>query len=61
MWQDFLVALSLMFVIEGLMPFLSPSRLRATFRAIAELDNRTLRVIGLISMVSGVVMLYLVR
>jgi hypothetical protein len=61
MWQDLWVALSLVLVIEGLMPFLSPSRLRDTLQAMAELDDRTLRIIGLVSMVSGVLMLYLVR
>lgn len=61
MWQDFLVALSLMLVMEGLMPFLNPRRMRETLLSIAEMEDRTLRVVGLVSMVSGVLMLYLVR
>ena len=61
MWDDLLVALSLMLVIEGLMPFLNPRGLRETLRMVSELDDSTLRVIGLLSMVLGVVMLYLVR
>lgn len=61
MWNDLLVALSLMLVIEGLMPFLSPARLRETLRLVAELDDRTLRILGLASMVAGVVMLYAVH
>jgi len=61
MWQDLLVALSLMLVIEGLMPFLSPRRLRETLRMMAEMDDRSLRILGFVSMLAGVVMLYLVR
>lgn len=61
MWRDLLSALALMLVIEGIMPFLSPRSLRETLRMMAEMDDRTLRVIGLVSMVSGVLMLYWVR
>jgi uncharacterized protein YjeT (DUF2065 family) len=58
MWHDLLVALALVFVIEGIWPFLSPGGLRQAMRAIAELDDRALRISGLVSMVSGVVLLY---
>ena len=61
MWHDLLVALSLVLVIEGLMPFLSPSSMRETMRTISEMNDRTLRILGFASMMSGVVMLYLVR
>ncbi|OGT89012.1 MAG: DUF2065 domain-containing protein [Gammaproteobacteria bacterium RIFOXYA12_FULL_61_12] len=61
MWQDLLVAFSLMFVMEGLMPFLNPRRLREALLTIAGMDDRSLRIVGLISMASGVAMLYLVR
>jgi uncharacterized protein len=58
MWHDLLVALALLFVIEGIWPFLSPDGLRQAMRAIAELDDRALRIAGLVSMVSGVALLY---
>ncbi len=58
MWHDLLVALALVFVIEGIWPFLSPDGLRRAMLAIAELDDRALRIAGLVSMVSGVVLLY---
>jgi uncharacterized protein len=58
MWHDLLVALALVFVIEGIWPFLNPGGLRQAMRAIAELDDRVLRIAGLASMVSGVVLLY---
>jgi uncharacterized protein YjeT (DUF2065 family) len=58
MWHDLLVALALVFVLEGIWPFLSPDGLRQAMRAIAELDNRALRISGLVSMGSGVALLY---
>lgn len=61
MWDDLLAALALVLVIEGLIPFISPSRMRETLNMIQQLDDRSLRVMGLVSMVLGVVLLYLVR
>lgn len=61
MGNDFLVALSLVLVIEGILPFLSPRRWRALAATIATVDDRTVRVVGLGSMISGIVLLYLVH
>ena len=61
MWHDFLVALALVMVIEGILPFLSPAGMRRVMKASLELDDRSHRVGGLISMLIGVVTLYLVN
>jgi uncharacterized protein YjeT (DUF2065 family) len=61
MWNDLLAAVALILVIEGLMPFLSPSTLRRSMQQLAQLPDRTLRTIGLASMIVGVVLLYVVR
>lgn len=61
MWQDFLTALALVFVIEGVLPFLNPNGFRKTMRTVSELDDKTLRWLGLAAMLSGLLMLYLVR
>jgi len=61
MWQDFLAAVALMLVLEGIMPFLSPRRLRETLDAFSQLDNSTIRILGLVSMVAGTLLLYIVR
>jgi uncharacterized protein YjeT (DUF2065 family) len=60
-WGDLLAALALVLVIEGIMPFLSPQSLRRMLATAAQLDDRSLRIVGLVSMICGVVMLYLVR
>ena len=61
MWNDLLAAIALILVIEGLMPFLSPSTLRRYTQQLAQLPDRTLRIVGFFSMIGGVVLLYVVR
>jgi uncharacterized protein YjeT (DUF2065 family) len=58
-WQLFGVGLALVFVIEGVMPFIAPQRWRDMVRQVAQLDDRTLRAFGLFSMLLGLFLLYL--
>ena len=60
-WSDFGAALALLLVLEGLLPFLGPDALRRTLDQIIRLDDRTLRTIGLISILAGLGLLALVR
>lgn len=61
MWQDLLAALALVLVIEGLIPFWRPQALRRMLETLAQLDDRSIRVAGLVSMLAGLLLLYLVR
>ena len=61
MWRDLGVAMCLVLVIEGIVPFLYPRRWRHIALSLAEVDDRTMRLAGLSSMVAGTVLLYLVR
>lgn len=61
MWSDLLAALGLMLVMEGIMPFLNPRRVRELMRQISDMDERVLRVFGVVAMVIGLGLLYLVR
>lgn len=61
MWHELLVALALLMVIEGLLPFINPRGMRRMMLAVAEMDDRALRISGLLSMALGVAMLYLVN
>jgi len=61
MWQELLIAVALMLVIEGILPFLSPVRMRGFLLRMLEMDDKTLRMSGLVSMVIGVVLLYVLR
>lgn len=60
-WQVFPVAVALVFVIEGVLPFLSPARWRSTFAMVALLDDSTIRRFGLGSMLFGLGLLYLIN
>lgn len=61
MWDELAVALCLMMVIEGIWPFLDPTGMRRAMSVLAEQDDHTLRIIGFLSMISGVILLYLVH
>jgi len=56
---NFGLAVALMLVFEGLLPFVAPARWREIFRRISDLSDGQIRFFGLISIVSGVV-LYLI-
>jgi len=60
MWNELLIALGLILVIEGIMPFMNPAGLRKMMLLATQMDDKTLRTVGLICMVSGLVLLYLV-
>jgi uncharacterized protein YjeT (DUF2065 family) len=61
MWNDLLAAIGLLLVLEGILPFLSPNRVKRALSEISRLDNRTLRSAGLISMLIGLAVLYWLR
>ena len=61
MWNDLWVAMALMLVLEGILPFLSPDTVRRMLVAMIQMDNRGMRMAGFISMLVGVGLLYLVR
>ena len=60
-WSDLLAALALYLVLAGIMPFMSPASLRRALASFASLSDSKLRMLGLLSMLAGVFLLYLVR
>jgi uncharacterized protein YjeT (DUF2065 family) len=61
MWKDFCAAIALVLVIEGMLPFLKPEAWRKTMGRIAHQPDNALRLMGLMSMLMGVVLLYVIR
>ena len=57
-WGLFLSVLALVLVFEGMMPFLSPSAWRRFMRNMMDQSDRTIRIIGVVSMLFGVAILY---
>jgi len=56
--SDFLTALALLLIFEGLMPFASPSKWKDVLRNIVELDSSKVRMFGFASMMGGLLILY---
>ncbi len=60
-WHVLAVAIALVFIIEGLLPFISPGRWRKLLIVADQMEDKVIRNIGLGSMLFGVLLLYLVH
>ena len=60
-WQVLPVAIALVFIIEGILPFISPNRWRNMLAMVEQMDDRVIRNLGLGTMLFGIVLLYLVH
>jgi uncharacterized protein YjeT (DUF2065 family) len=61
MWHDLLAAFGLMLVLEGVLPFLNPSGIRQALLQMTQMEDRVLRLVGLGSMLTGLLVLYVIR
>jgi len=60
-WGDLLAALALLLIFEGLIPFISPRGYKNMVQQMATMPEQTLRNVGLVVMMIGLVALFLVR
>lgn len=58
-WHDLLNAIALLLILEGLLPFVKPESLKKMYRTMAQTPESSLRMIGLASIVAGLVLLYM--
>lgn len=61
MFDYWIMALGLMLVLEGLMPFLFPSAWRETLRKLVQFQDGQLRFLGLTLMLSGLLLIYWIK
>jgi uncharacterized protein YjeT (DUF2065 family) len=61
MLKPLLLAVALMLVLEGLLPFLAPQAWRNVFRRLTELTDGQIRFVGLSSVLLGLLLLMLQR
>ncbi len=61
MWEILLSAFALLLVIEGIAPFLNPGGVRRLLLMVNQMDDMTLRIAGLVSMLLGLTLLYIVH
>ncbi len=60
-WTDLWAALALVLVLEGLIPFVSPAGYKNMVQQMAEMPAQSLRGIGLVLMIVGLLLLYFIR
>lgn len=61
MWHELGIALCLVLVIEGIIPFLYPRRWKEMVAVLAQVDDKVMRAVGLLSMLLGTGLLYLIN
>jgi uncharacterized protein YjeT (DUF2065 family) len=61
MGTTFIMALALMLILEGVLPFLAPNLWRDTFRRITQMSDGQIRFVGLSSMIVGLLLLLWAR
>jgi uncharacterized protein YjeT (DUF2065 family) len=59
MWATLGLAVALMLVLEGLLPFAAPARWREMFRRVLDLSDGQIRFFGLAAIVAGCVLFLL--
>ena len=60
-WSDLLAALAIFLVLEGIVPFLDPSRMKRALLQLLQVPDSQLRIAGLGSIVVGLALLAFVR
>ena len=61
MGTTFLLAIALMLILEGVLPFIAPNLWRETFRRITQMSDGQIRFVGLSSMLVGLLLLLWAR
>lgn len=61
MWEELGRAICLLLVLEGILPFLYPTRWRRLVVSLATISDSQLRFMGCTSMIVGVGLLYLLK
>mgnify|MGYP000533643030 CR=1 FL=1 len=59
-WNDLFTALALVLIIEGMLPFLAPSKLKEVYQSVLSMPEKSLRLLGLGSMVAGLILLFFI-
>ena len=58
---DFIVAVGLVFIFEGMILFISPKRLKQILKLINNYSEKKIRLIGLFSITIGLIILSIIR
>ncbi len=58
MWHEIITSIALLLIIEGMIPFISPDSYKKFVVRMSKLNDYNLRLIGLISIIIGVLILF---
>lgn len=61
MWHEFATAVSLLLILEGILPFLVPKKWRLVLSRLAQADTGSIRLAGFLSMMVGLGLLLVLR
>jgi uncharacterized protein len=61
MWSIFFTAVGLLFVFEGILPFLAPHFWRHFMQQMSNQSDRALRIMGFVSMLIGLALVCIAR
>jgi uncharacterized protein YjeT (DUF2065 family) len=60
-WTEIFTAVALLLVIEGMLPLVHPDWYKQMVARVARLSDNQLRNVGLVAMIAGLLMLFIVR
>ena len=60
-WRDLLTAFALYLMLDGMLPFVSPSGFKRVMGNMSKMTDSTLRTIGVAGITAGVLLLHFVR
>ena len=60
-WEALGVGFAFYLIIEGILPFLNPESLKRTLIQVLSMNDNSLRLMGAISIVLGVALLYVIK
>ncbi len=60
-WSDFLTALGLVLILEGILPFIRPQTARRFLEDFLSFNDRAFRIVGLGCMIVGLLVVYAAR
>ena len=61
MWDLLILALALMFVVEGIFPFINPQAYRKFMLQFIKMNDKSLRRVGLSMMIIGTVSIWMLK
>ena len=59
--NDFIIAIGLVFVIEGLLLFIAPFRVKKLLNTVNNYSEKKIRLIGLLSIIIGIIIVGIIR